>query len=414
VKILVVTHYYPPEIGAPQARLSEMAKAWVKTGNNVTVITCFPNHPTGCIPPEYYPIYKKKRRMSEVLDGVQVERCWVYATPNKGFLKKILGHISFMFSSVIQNGKKANECDVIIVSSPTLFSAVSAWWLGWRYRKPYVIEVRDLWPAIFVELGVLKNKPVIRILEWLELFLYKKAALVIPVTRRFSDNIISRGIDSTKVHVITNGVDLSAYNPREKSISLLDELKLTDKFIVLYMGAHGISHALTKIVDVAERLSSEPRIHFLLVGEGAEKERVLEYARKHAKGNLTCLPGQPRKRVSEFYSIMDVGLVPLRNIPLFDTFIPSKMFEIMAMAKPIVASVRGETAEILEASKAAIVVEPENVSEIAKAVLTFFNDREKAEKYGCNGRVFVEQNFDRTALAKRYSDLISRIALSPE
>jgi glycosyltransferase involved in cell wall biosynthesis len=407
--ILILTHYYPPEIGAPQARLSEMAAAWTDIGHKVTVLTCFPNHPTGTIPPNYLKAYKK-RRLTETINGVTVERCWVYATPNKGFAKKLLGHISFMVSSVLQKGNLAARCDIILVSSPTFFSVISAWWLGLIYKKPYVFEVRDLWPAIFVELGVLKNRVIINLLERVELFLYRKAALVVPVTSRFRDNIISRGIDAKKVHVITNGVDLSRFSPKPPCLDIIEKHNLSKRFIVMYIGAHGISHSLTKIIDAAKLCEKEKDILFLFVGEGAEKDKIVEYSKKLNSANVMILPGQPKEKMADFYSIMDIGLVPLRNIPLFDTFIPSKMFEIMAMAKPIVASVRGEAAEILNKSGGAIVVEPESVDKIAEAVLKLHNNSESRKKLGDSGREYAISNFDRKLLAGNYAALLGEKA----
>ena len=410
MKIVVLCHYYAPEIGAPQARLSEMAATWSATGHQVTVITCFPNHPTGVVPDSYKTEYTKKRYMEETLRGVKVCRCWSYVTPNKGFVKKLAGHLSFMGSSVIQAGKQAKSADVLLVSSPTFFAIISAWWLSKWHRVPYVLEVRDLWPAIFVELGVLRNRLIISLLEKLELFLYRSSAAVVPVTKSFAGNIVSRGIAAEKVKVVTNGVDLTTFYPRAVDEGLKQELGLSDKFIVLYLGAHGISHALAQIVDAAEQLQSEKRIVFLFVGEGAEKDKVASHAKATGTENTRFLPGQPKGRVPDFYTIADVCIVPLRNIPLFDTFIPSKMFEMMAMEKPIVASVRGEAAEILQASGGAIVCEPENAAEIAQAILALYHDSNRRKDLASTGRKFVVSNYDRKNLAADYLALLKQVA----
>ncbi len=406
--IVILSHYYPPEIGAPQARLSEMAQAWVHAGHTVSVITCFPNHPTGIVSPEYAARHRKMRRFDEFRSGVSVHRCWSYATPNRGFLKKILGHLSFMVTSVLQAHDVVKGADALIVSSPTFFSVISAWVLSRIYRAPYFFEVRDLWPAIFVELGVLKNKAIIGILESIEMFLYRQSAAVVAVTSRFRDTIIQRGIRADKVHVITNGVDLDRFYPRPKDEALLDELNLRDTFIVLYIGAHGISHALTRIVDAAEIVRDTRDIVFLFVGEGAEKEKVQAHAKQKGLTNCRFLAGRPKDQMTRFYSIMDVGLVPLRNIELFDTFIPSKMFEIMGMAKPVVASVRGEAAEILDASGAALISEPEHAEAIARNVLRLYHDEALRRRLGESGRKYASQHYCRKALARRYIDIIEK------
>lgn len=407
-RILILTHYFPPEIGAPQARLSEMANHWAIRGHRVTVLTCFPNHPTGQVPEKYKELYQQKRMCQESMGALAVYRCWAYATPNKGFTKKLMGHLSFMVTAVIQGRKVAKQQDVILVSSPTFFSVISAFILSKLYSVPYIFEVRDLWPAIFVELGVLKNRYVISLLEKLEMYLYRKSAAVVTVTDKFSEMIVARGIAKEKVHTIKNGVDLEKYYFREKDVELLENLELSGKFIALYIGAHGISHSLTKLVDAAALLAGEDRIHFLFVGEGAEKEKTVEHCRSQGLNNCTFLPGQPKEKMTVFYSIMDVGLVPLRDIPLFDTFIPSKMFEIMGMEKPIVASVRGEAADILLESGGALVCQPEGSEMIAKNILALYENPQKARELGRHGRVFVEKHYSRAKLADEYMKIISR------
>jgi glycosyltransferase involved in cell wall biosynthesis len=347
--------------------------------------------------------------MVETLDGVAVKRCWVYATPNKGFIKKILGHLSFMVSSVVQGGKLAKKADVIVASSPTFFSVISAWWLGVRYRKPYVFEVRDLWPAIFVELGVLKNRFIIWTLERIELFLYRRATAVVPVTKTFGEQITRRGISSNKIHVFTNGVDTTRFSPRPKDESLLQELGLQGKFVVLYIGAHGISHALPRIIDAAEQLKEHPEIHFLFVGEGAEKQKTIDHARELGLTNITFHDGVPKEQMTAYYSIADSVLVPLRDIPLFDTFIPSKMFEIMAMGRPIVAAVRGEAAEILQRSGGALIGEPEQVEQLAKNIRTLSNDLSLCAQLGQCGCEFVRREYDRSDIARRYAQVLATI-----
>jgi glycosyltransferase involved in cell wall biosynthesis len=404
MNILILTHYYPPEIGAPQARLSEMAKAWVELGHNVSVLTCFPNHPTGIIPEKY----KNKRYLEETIDGIKIYRTWVYATPNKGFIKKIAGHLSFMFSAVFQGYKATKNIDIILSSSPTFFSIISAYVFSKLYKIPYIFEVRDLWPAIFKELGVLKNKVILNILESIELFLYRNAKFVVSVTESFTKNIASRGINSNKLHTITNGVDLTRYFPIEKDEALIDSLKLNNKFIALYIGAHGISQGLTSIIESARLLKDNPTIHFLFVGEGADKDKIMALASDYNLNNITFLPGQDKAKVTSFYSIMDVGLVPLKDIPLFKTFIPSKMFEMMGMGKPIIASVCGEAEVILNKSKGALVAEPENSSQIADHILKLSKDNSLQESLSKNGLEFVKENYNRKTLAKKYIDIMTK------
>jgi glycosyltransferase involved in cell wall biosynthesis len=403
MRIVVISHFFPPEIGAPSARLYEMARHWVELGNEVHVVTCFPNHPTGIIPEEY----KGKKYMYEEMDGIHVHRNYVYATPNKGFIKKTLGHISFMFSSVVISMRKIKEPDVIVTSSPTFFSIFSGYWYSLRKKASFVLEIRDLWPAAMIELGVMKKGVITNILEKMELFFYRKSKKLIMVTKSFKENVVSRGIDGSKVHVITNGVDQELFYPKGKNKDIINKYDLENKFVISYVGAHGISQNLSTILKVAKNLEKDRDIQFLFIGEGAEKGKLKNTASEWAISNVTFIDSQPKEMIPEFYNASDICLIPLKNIELFKTFIPSKMFEIMACGVPIVASLEGEAADILNESKAAEVVKPDNPEEIMQAIIKIKNDKVLLEKVKENGPAFVEQNYSRKKLAEQYLEIIS-------
>jgi glycosyltransferase involved in cell wall biosynthesis len=405
MKIAFLCHYFHPEIGAPSARVYEMACEWVREGHLVKVVTCFPNHPTGKIPEEY----RGKRFQKENIEGIEVFRNYVFATPNKGFIKKILSHLSFMASSVLFSLPRIGEVDVVVVSSPTLFSVISAFIYSRVKKVPYVFEVRDLWPAVFVDLKVITNRFIISVLEKLEMFLYHQAAHIVVVTLAFKENLESRGISSEKVEVITNGADVDFFYPREEGHALRTELGLEGKFVVLYIGAHGISHALHSIVGAAERLEDDEEVHFLFVGEGAEKEKVVHLAQEKNLSNVSFLGGQPKEMVPLFYAISDICLVPLRDVELFKGFIPSKIFEIMASCRPIIASVAGETADILRTSGAAKIISPEDPVALADAVRELKVQPELRAEMGTAGRRFVMAHYSRKALSQRYIALLKRL-----
>lgn len=398
MNICVICHYFVPEVGAPSARIYDMAKYWIKYGHKVSVITNFPNHPTGII----HKGYEGKSFMIENMDGIKVIRCKTLATPNKGFVKKTLGHLYFSLMAKVQGKKEIPDIDVIMVSSPTLFSVITAWKLSRELSKPYVFEVRDLWPGIFVDLGIIKNKFIIKALEQMEMFLYRKAKGIVTVTESFKTNIALRGINENKIYFIPNGVDTERFKPAPPDNNLIKELGLEGKLIVLYCGAHGISQGLQTVVDAANILKEEKDIHFLFVGDGADKQKIIDHAEELGLTNVTFVPSQPSNRVMDFYNSAGICLVPLRNIPLFNAFIPSKMFEIMACKRPIVASVAGESAKILSRSKAAIVVPPENSVEIAKAIGEIKNSPEKVDNMSEAGRSFVDENYNRDELARKY------------
>lgn len=406
MRILVVTHYFPPEIGAPQARLSELARYWAEAGDDVTVLTGMPNHPTGVVPPEY----RKRWRCEEQVDGYRVVRTWLYATANEGIARKTLGHLSFMVSSVALAARRSGPADVVVVSSPTFFSIFSAWLLARVKRARLVVEVRDLWPAIFVELGVLKSRPLIRILEALELAAYRAADSVVVVSEGFRDHIVNRGIPRAKVHTVRNGVDLDRFRPTVPDPGTsATRARLgagPGDTLVLYLGAHGISHGLVSVADAAAKLAGEA-IHFAFVGEGAAKAQLREHVGRLGLANVTLRPGVPRGEVPALLAAADICLAPLRDVPLFSTFIPSKIFEYLASGKAVVGAVRGEPARILS-DAGAVVVEPEDAGALAGAIRDLADDPARRAELGARGRRHVVEHFDRRHLATLYRELLDR------
>ncbi|HEY8601368.1 MAG TPA: glycosyltransferase family 4 protein [Thermomicrobiales bacterium] len=408
MRIAYYSHYFTPEIGAPSMRLHDLSRQWLTIGHDVQVVTCFPNHPTGVL----YPGYSGGLAMRERLDGVDVLRHWTYITPNKGILKKTLGHITYLPSAMLLSDHRLANPNVTIGSSPTFFAAIAAAGAAARRRIPFVMEVRDLWPAIFVELGVLKDRRIIAALERLELALYRRATRIVTVTEAFRRNLIERGVPEEKVATVPNGADDDFWRPQDPPSALRAKLGLVNRCVVLYIGAHGISHGLARILDAAETLRHRPDIQFLFVGEGAEKANLEAQARRVGLGNVRFLDSVDKAAVREFYALADVCLVPLRDIPLFDTFIPSKMFEIMAMGRPIVASVRGEAAAILERSGAAVVTPPETSAAIAEAILRLVDRPEERRVMGERGRAFVTAHYSRRALAGNYLDILEEAVVS--
>jgi glycosyltransferase involved in cell wall biosynthesis len=400
MNVAYYSHYFVPEIGAPSARLHDLGREWVGRGHEVDVVTCFPNHPAG----QLYPGYRGGRYLLERLDGMTVHRHWTYITPNRGFLRKTLGHVSFLPSALALSNPRIRRPDVVIGSSPTFFAAMAALAAARRHRVPFVMEVRDLWPAIFVDLGVLRNRTVIRALERLEMALYRRATRVVTVTEAFRRDLIARGVPAAKVATVRNGADVEFWQPGEASPELRRALGLDGAFVVLYLGAFGISQGLSRVLECARALRSDPRIRFLLVGDGAERERLVRQAAGLA--NVRLLEPVDKARARELYRLADVCLVPLRDVPLFETFVPSKLFEIMAMARPVVGSVRGEAAEILEESGAAVVVPPEDSAAMAGALRDLADRSEARRAMAERGREFVTKRFSREALARDYLDVL--------
>ena len=402
MRIILVTHYFPPETGAPQVRLSALAAAWAADGDDVTVLTGMPNHPTGVIPPEYRGAIRRRERR----DGYRVLRTWLYATPNEGVARKTVGHLSFMISSVVLGGRASGPADVVVVSSPTFFAIGSGWLLARLKRARLVVEVRDLWPAIFTELGVLTSRPLIRLLERLELAAYAAADTVIVVSDGFRADLIRRGVPAAKVHTIRNGVAPGEFDP---GVPADTRLRATlgarpGDCLVLYAGTHGISQGLTSVADAAARLAGKA-IRFAFVGEGADKERLLRRVAELGLDNVTLLPGVPHEQITALLAAADVCLVPLRDVPLFSAFIPSKMFEYLAAGKPVVGAVAGEAAQIL-GEAGAWVVPPADSAALAAAIRALAADPQRRQVMGRQGRRYVEEHFDRGTLARQYRKLI--------
>lgn len=403
MRILIVTHYFPPEPGAPQTRLSGLAKIWSRGGDHVTVLTGFPNHPTGVI----HAGYEGKIRLTEELDGYRIVRTWLYATRNERVLRKTLGHISFMISSVLLGTRLVGPCDVVVVSSPTFFSIVSAWVIARLKRARLVVEIRDLWPAAIVELGVLTNRWIIRILEAFEMWAYRTADLVVPVSTGFRTSIVGRGIRPEKVHVITNSVDLARFaGPLEDRGGTRASLGAGDgDVLVLYAGTHGSVYALPMVADVAQMLRGQPVV-FALVGDGVAKPALEARVRELGLTNVTMLPAVPGEQVPRLIDASDICMLPLRALPMLDGVIAAKIFEYMAAGKAIVGSVSGETADLLRAS-GAVVVPPEDETAFAAAIAELAGDRLARQRLGETARRWVTEHYDMERLAQRYRALLA-------
>lgn len=404
VKILYVSQYFPPEMGAPAARVSELSRAWAEQGHEVRVLTGFPNHPTGVVPPEY----RGRIRMRERWGPVEVLRTWIYATPNRGVVRRSLAFVSFAASSVGLGTLEPHvrDAEVVVATSPQFLCAVSGWVLSRLLRVPYVLEIRDLWPASVVEVGALSARhPVVLALEQVERFLYEQADLLVSVTDSFCEVWTEQGIDPAKMRVIKNGVDLRRFQPGPRQGEARCALGLgEDDFLVSYIGTHGMAQRLDTLLDAAERLRDDPRIHVLLVGEGAERARLMAEAQARGLSNLRFLGQQPRDAIPGLIAASDLVAVILREAPLFEKVIPSKMFEIMGCARPIVLGVRGEAEALLREAGAGWVVPPEDPDALAEAIRLAKADPEERRRRGEAGLAFAREHYDRDVLARRYLD----------
>lgn len=394
--ILFITPYYPPEKAAPSVRISETAKQLVKQGYSVTVLTTVPNYPDGIVPIEY----RGHVIQRELREGVQIVRVWSYTSPNKGFLRRVLAQLSFGCLAPLIGWRAVGRPDMIIAESPPLFDAITARLLAWGKRCPFIFTVSDIWPASAVELGMLHNPVLIRLAEELEWSTYQRANAVWALTEGIRTLLLQRGLEEERVFTLTNGVDTTKFCPMSKVLARA-ELDWSDEFTIVYAGTHGLAHGLMTVLESAEQLRDSPHIRFVLVGDGATKADLIAHAARRNLTNVTFLDPQPHERMPFLLNAADVCLVPLRKVPLFEGALPSKMYEVMACARPILLGVDGEARRLVEQEAgAALYVEPENADALVAGILHLYEHPETADALGQRGRAFVEGRFDRSQLTK--------------
>lgn len=371
MRILFLTENYPPETNAAATRVSERAAYWIKAGHQVTVLTSAPNFPGGRL----FDGWRNDWRQISVVDGVRVVRVKTYIAPNEGFARRILDFLSFMVSAFVAGLFEARP-DVVVSTSPQFFAAVGGWALAAVRRVPFVFELGDLWPRSITAVGAMKDSPVIRAIEALELFLYRRSAAVVALTRAFKADLIARRIPAKKIAVVINGVDLPRYAPRPRDEALETEWGLRDKFVIGYVGTHGMAHGLINVLDAALRLKdTAPHIRFLLVGNGAERQMLKDEAARRGLANVVFGPPQPKDRMPAVWSLCDVALIHLKDSPAFAEVIPSKMFEAMGMGLPLLlVAPRGEASHIVEADRAGLFVPAADPDGLAAAARRLADD----------------------------------------
>lgn len=414
MKILYVSQYFPPEMGAPAARATELTRHWANAGHDVTVLTGFPNHPTGVVPLEYR---SKFRRLvsRERIAGVNVVRTWLLPFPNRKALERMLNYSSFC-ASAASTGLFLSRPDVVIASSPQLLVGLSGWWLARWKRVPFVFEVRDLWPESLAAVGMGNaNSPLHRALAKVAGFLYRRSDRVVVVTPAFEDYLVERWrVPRGKITVIENGVETGLFVP-QPALGLRKELGAENKFLVSYIGTMGMAHGLETVITAAAHMQeSNPEIVFLLLGEGAEKERIIALARDRGLNNLRFVDQQPREKIPAYISASDVCLVLLKKTELFKTVIPTKMLEFMACARPVILGVDGQARSILEEARAGIAIEPENSDALANAICYLAANRDRARALGHNGREYIVRKFSRRQTAEKYISVLERLLKLPQ
>ena len=402
MKILFLTQYCPPEVGAPQNRIFEFAKQLKKFGHEITILTAMPNYPKG----EIFEGYRDKKIVKETIEGINIVRTGIYATKSKRFTKRLRNYLSFTWTSVARGTGNISNQDFIITESPPLFLGWSGYVLAKLKKAKFIFNVSDLWPESAIKLDVLHNKSMIKASTWLEEFCYRKADAVTCQTKGIVENIVGRGFNDNKIHLITNGVDTELFNKDNRSEKLREEFGVKDKFAVVYAGIHGIAQGLEVVINSAEILKVQNDIQFVFIGEGPEKPMLINMVKSKGLNNVTFLPMQSKKDMPSIIASMDATVVPLKRLDLFKGALPSKMFEALSSELPIVLAVEGEAEELINNANAGIVVEPENSEEIAKAILKLYEDRELRKQLGENGREYVKKYFSREAITRKLERIL--------
>lgn len=403
--ILFLTDNFPPETNAPASRTFEHARRWVAAGHRVTVVTGAPNFPSGKI----HEGYRNSLWSREDIDGIDVVRVWTYITANEGFLKRTLDYVSFMVAAILASPFLPRP-DVIVGTSPQFFTPCAALVVSWWRRRPFVFELRDLWPDSIVAVGAMRETLAIRLLRKLEYFLYRRAARIVSVTNSFKRVLGANGIDPEKIAVVPNGVDLEAYQPGPKPPELARRLNLEGKFVAAYVGTVGMAHGIGTLLDAARHLRERADIAFVVVGTGAQQVELAETAKKEGLSNVIFVGAVSKAEVRDYWRLCDVAVVLLRDTPLFRHVIPSKMFEAMGMERAIVLGVKGESEGILLESGAGVTIPPEDAAALAKAVTALADDRHRCESLGKKGRIHAAEKFNREVLASRMCDELKRCA----
>jgi len=403
-------------MGAPSARASELAAHWANSGHEVSVLTGFPNHPTGVVPFEWR---DRLRRLTykEKVGAVNVFRTWLWPLPNRKAHERMRNYASFCLSAALR-GLTIARPDVIVASSPQLLVGLSGWWLAFVRQIPLAFEVRDLWPESLSAVGVGdENSLLHHFLAAIAGFLYERSDRIVVVTAAFKEHLIQHWrLPAEKIVIVENGVETALFAPARASANneLRRELGAEGKFLVCYIGTLGMAHGLETLLDAAAQLHrQDSNAHFLLVGEGAEKERIKSLAQSRGLANVKFLDQQPRENIPAFISASDACVVLLKKAEVFKTVIPTKMLEFMSCARPVIVGVGGQARRLVEDAGAGIAIEPEDPKALVEAINALSADPEVCRSLGQKGREYILQNFSRDGTAQTYIDVLAGMLRKP-
>ncbi len=406
LKLLIVTQYFPPETGAPQNRLFELAVRLKKQGVDITVLTAMPNYPKG----EIFETYKGKKYYYEEMDGLKVHRTGIYATKSKKIIPRLRNYFSFVWTSFKAKNKLEKHYDYVLCESPPLFLGISAYLISRKKQAKFIFNVSDLWPESAEKLGLVTNKFFLKLATWLEEWLYRKSDLITGQTQGIVKNISTR-FPNKKVYWLPNGVDVELFRPENIADSDFRKKNgfAASDILFLYAGIIGHAQGLEVILKAAKELRAYQHIKFLLLGEGPVKAELQNLQEKWQLDNVIFLDIVPKSKIPEIVKAIDVAVIPLKRLDLFKGAIPSKIFENLAMQKPILLGVEGEAKQLfIDEGNAGLFFEPENAKDLAGKALYLAENKSERELFGKNGRKYVMEKFNRDSIAMKFYREISR------
>jgi glycosyltransferase involved in cell wall biosynthesis len=405
VHVLFITQYFTPEVGATQTRIHAFARACLARGHRVTVLTEFPNHPHGRIPPAY----RGRVAARETLDGFSVVRVWVCATPEKTTGTRLALYGSFFALATAAGLGMGNPPDVVLATSPPLPVGLAGWIVARLRGARFVLDVRDLWPAAALAVGAITRPCLVRLAARLEGFLYRHADRITTVTRGFARHIAPLARDPSCVTWLPNGA-ADVFDPVREDPAVRARLAQDGSFLVVFAGLHGMAQGLDTVLEAAAQLRRRANVVFCLIGDGPAKARLIQQAAERGLANVRFLPTVPLADVPPYLLAADALLVPLRRHPVFDTFVPSKLYDFLACARPVILMADGEAREILETSGGGLHTPPGDAAALATAIerLLAMPTVERRRMGEC-GRAFVRAHFTRAAQAARLAELLEEI-----
>jgi glycosyltransferase involved in cell wall biosynthesis len=405
MRIRFVTLYYHPEVGAAQRRLSDLAERLSRRGHTVTILTGFPNYPSGKKPDGY----RRKLFMREICGNVTILRVPHYVAPNKGFFKRLLIHLTYAFSASLCTLFMKRD-DIAYLESPPLFNGFIGLAGKWFRGMPYFFNVADLWPDTAVEMGLLTNRTVIQLSLFLERFFYLRAARILAITEGVRSRILAKGYRQENVPLITNGVDPEVFTAEAAPDPSISAYRKDNGLLVVYAGTHGLIYSLDTVLKAAHEVAGE-NISFVFIGDGADKERLVKLADEMKLTNVTFLPPRPQQEMPGVFRAADLAVVALKALPVSRAIMPVKCFEIMAVGTPIILAAEGEMARHITAAGCGEVIPSENVVALTAALRRYrAMSSEQRSAIGLRGRPFVVRHFSRETIAVNLETLMRGVA----